>query len=149
MLVFPDEPGRDQPARDPTVTELGQGDEATGVLQRVRRRLNGVRSWVHARPGGARIWRGGVALVGLVVIIVGIVLLAAPGPGWLIIFLGLGIWGTEFAWAKSLLKFVQRAVGKWTAWLGRQPRWLITFACAVGLFALAALAVGAWALFIK
>jgi uncharacterized protein (TIGR02611 family) len=80
------------------------------------------------------------------VIIIGIVLLPAPGPGWLIIFLGLGIWATEFAWAKSLLKLVRRTVASWTAWLGRQPRWLGVLLGAVGLIALGAVAAGAWLL---
>ena len=79
-------------------------------------------------------------------IIIGIVLLPAPGPGWLIIFLGLGIWATEFAWAKSLLKLVRRTVASWTAWLRRQPRWLGVLLGAVGLIALGAVAAGAWLL---
>jgi uncharacterized protein (TIGR02611 family) len=131
------------------VSEPGERDEAAGLSERIERRLNSVRSWVYARPGGSLIWRVGVALGGLVVIIVGIVLLAAPGPGWLVIFLGLGIWATEFAWAKSLLKLVRRTVGTWTAWLRRQPRWLSVLLGAAGLIALGALAAGAWLLFGK
>ncbi len=82
-------------------------------------------------------------------VIVGIVLLAAPGPGWLVIFVGLGIWATEFAWARSLLKSVRRTVGTWTAWLRRQPRWLAVLAGGVGLVFIAAVAVGAWVLVSK
>ena len=37
-----------------------------------------------------------VGLVGGVVTIIGVVALIAPGSGWLIIFAGLGIGGTEF-----------------------------------------------------
>ena len=125
------------------MSELGQGDEA-GSLQRLSRPVNRVRSWLYARPGGAQIWRAGVALGGLIVVLVGIVLLAVPGPGWLVIFLGLGIWATEFGWAKSLLGFVRRTVGTWTAWLRRQPRWLSALVGAIGLITLGALAVGAW-----
>lgn len=44
---------------------------------------------------------------GLVVIAVGVVLLVIPGPGWLIIFLGLGILAAEFAWAQRLLTAVR------------------------------------------
>jgi uncharacterized protein (TIGR02611 family) len=79
---------------------------------------------VYQRPSGALIWRGAIGLTGLVVTVTGVVLLALPGPGWLIIFAGLGIWATEFAWAKSLLNSVRHAVGKWTTWIKRQPRWL-------------------------
>jgi uncharacterized protein (TIGR02611 family) len=147
--MLPDQPGHDQPAEPAVTPEQGEGDEAAGIAQRLKRRVSGARSWVHARPGGARIWRGGVALAGLVVIIVGIVLLAAPGPGWLIIFLGLGIWATEFAWAKSLLRFVRRTVGTWTAWLGRQPRWLSVLLGALGLLTLGVVVAGAWLLIAK
>ena len=45
-----------------------------------------------------------VGIVGGVVTIIGVVALIAPGPGWLIIFGGLGILGTEFAWAARALK---------------------------------------------
>ncbi len=45
-----------------------------------------------------------VGIVGGVVTIIGVVALIAPGPGWLIIFAGLGILGTEFAWAARALK---------------------------------------------
>jgi uncharacterized protein (TIGR02611 family) len=140
----PDQPGDDRPSEHPDVPERGQGDEAEGKLHRLSRRVSGVRSWVHGRPGGRLIWRGGVALAGLAVVIVGVVLLAAPGPGWLVIFLGLGIWATEFAWASSLLRAVRHRVGRWTAWLGRQPRWLGALVGAVGLIALGVVAVGAW-----
>jgi uncharacterized protein (TIGR02611 family) len=116
------------------------------MAHRVSRLVKRVRSWVHARPGGAQIWRVGVAVAGLVVVIVGIVLLAAPGPGWLVIFAGLGMWATEFAWAKSLLRRVRRTVSRWTAWLQSQPRWLGVLVGAVGLLALAVVAAGAWLL---
>jgi uncharacterized protein (TIGR02611 family) len=108
--------------------------------------VEGLRSWVHQLPSGALIWRGAIGLTGLVVTITGVILLALPGPGWLIIFAGLAIWATEFAWAKSLLKFVRHTVGKWTAWIQRQPRWLAILIGAIGLVPFAAAAVGAWSL---
>ena len=45
-----------------------------------------------------------VGVVGGLVTILGVVALIAPGPGWLIIFAGLGILGTEFALAARALK---------------------------------------------
>jgi uncharacterized protein (TIGR02611 family) len=146
--MLPDQPGQDQRTAHPVAPERGEGDEAAGVLHRVSRRARRVRSWFHARPGGQQVWRAGVAVAGLIVVIVGIVLLAAPGPGWLVIFAGLGIWATEFIWARSLLRRVRRTVGSWTAWLESQPRWLGALVAAVGLLALAAVAVGAWLLFV-
>ena len=48
--------------------------------------------------------RGLVGVVGGLITVLGVVALIAPGPGWLIIFAGLGILGTEFAWAAIALK---------------------------------------------
>jgi len=44
-----------------------------------------------------------VGVIGGVVTLVGVIALVAPGPGWLIIFTGLGILATEFAWAARAL----------------------------------------------
>jgi uncharacterized protein (TIGR02611 family) len=129
-----------QPSQPSVGTELEHPDQAEGMLARVRRGVKGARSWVFERPGGPQAWRVGIALIGLAVIIVGIVLLVVPGPGWLVIFAGLGVWATEFAWARSLLGFVRRIVGAWTAWLRRQPRWLTVLVGATGLAVLAAVA---------
>ena len=59
---------------------------------RIARHVRAVRSRVAKRTGGVHVWRAGIAVVGLVVIIVGVLLLVLPGPGWVIIFVGLGIW---------------------------------------------------------
>ncbi|WP_406395954.1 TIGR02611 family protein [Streptomyces sp. NBC_00887] len=55
-------------------------------------------------------WKIGVFIAGLAVVGAGIVLLPLPGPGWVVIFLGVGIWGTEFVWAQLLLRWVKRKV---------------------------------------
>lgn len=56
------------------------------------------------------IWRVGIFLVGLAVIAGGVILLPLPGPGWLIIFGGMAIWGTEFVWAQKVLRWTRRKV---------------------------------------
>jgi uncharacterized protein (TIGR02611 family) len=81
-----------------------------------------------------------VAVVGLAIVALGLVLLPLPGPGWLIIFLGLGILATEFAWAARLLRFARRQVRRWTDWVRRQTpatRLLLGVTTAVLLAALA------------
>jgi uncharacterized protein (TIGR02611 family) len=79
------------------------------------------------------------------VIVVGVVLLALPGPGWLVIFFGIGIWPTEFAWASSLLGRVRDLVARSTAWVQRQPRWLTILVGTTGLVILGAAALGVYA----
>jgi uncharacterized protein (TIGR02611 family) len=90
------------------------------------------------------LWRVGVTLVGVAVIAGGIILLPLPGPGWLIIFAGLGVLGTEYAWAQRLLRWLRDLVRRWTAWLAGQPRWLQALVGAAGLIFLAAVAYAAW-----
>lgn len=45
-----------------------------------------------------------VAVLGGTVVLVGIAMIALPGPAFLVIPLGLAILGTEFYWAKRWLK---------------------------------------------
>lgn len=45
-----------------------------------------------------------IGVVGATILLIGLVLLVLPGPGFIVIILGLGILATEFVWAKSLLE---------------------------------------------
>jgi uncharacterized protein (TIGR02611 family) len=108
-----------------------------------RTRLGAFRERVRALPGGRLAWRIVVTVAGVAVIAGGIVLLPLPGPGWLIIFAGLGLLGTEYEWARRLLQWVRRHVLIWTRWAARQPLWLRIVGGALSLAALAALALAA------
>lgn len=77
-----------------------------------------------ASRAGTVAWRLGIGIGGLAVVLVGLLLLVFPGPGWLVIFLGLGIWATEFAWARRLLEWSRARVFELTAWVASRPRWL-------------------------
>ncbi|MEU9878798.1 TIGR02611 family protein [Streptomyces phaeochromogenes] len=57
-------------------------------------------------------WRAGVFVVGLAVVVSGVILLPLPGPGWLVIFAGMAIWATEFAWAQLVLRWTKRKVAE-------------------------------------
>lgn len=41
---------------------------------------------------------------GFLLLALGVVLLVGPGPGWLVILLGLGLLGVDFVWARRLLE---------------------------------------------
>jgi len=45
-------------------------------------------------------------------LLIGIVMLVTPGPGWLVIFLGLGLLAAEFVWAKRLMDRMKREGGR-------------------------------------
>lgn len=55
------------------------------------------------RKTGKYLKKAVVFLVGSAVVIVGIILLPAPGPGMLVILFGLMILSTEFEWAERHL----------------------------------------------
>ncbi|MEU1052889.1 TIGR02611 family protein [Streptomyces sp. NPDC005876] len=55
-------------------------------------------------------WQVGVFVIGLAVVVVGIVMLPLPGPGWVVIFAGMAIWATEFVWAQLVLRWTKRKV---------------------------------------
>jgi uncharacterized protein (TIGR02611 family) len=57
------------------------------------------------RRSGKRI---AVTIAGFAVLLAGIALLVLPGPGWLLIFIGLTILATEYVWAERLLKAAKR-----------------------------------------
>jgi uncharacterized protein (TIGR02611 family) len=109
-----------------------------------RRRLGNFRARVRSWPGGGIVWRIGVTLVGLVVVAAGVVLLPLPGPGWLIIFAGLGILGSEYQWAKRLLGWVRSVVRGWTRRLAAEPLWVRLLAGLLTLVLLAGIALAAW-----
>ena len=79
---------------------------------------------IRANPHAHRIYRLVVALVGAAITIGGLVLVPAPGPGWLIVFLGLAVLASEFAWAQRLLHHARRRLDAWTDWLKLQPWWV-------------------------
>jgi uncharacterized protein (TIGR02611 family) len=51
--------------------------------------------------------RVAITVVGVVVVLAGLALLILPGPGWLLIFVGLSILGSEYVWAQRLLRLAK------------------------------------------
>ena len=45
---------------------------------------------------------------GFTLLLVGIVMIVTPGPGWLVIFFGLGLLAAEFVWARRLMERMKR-----------------------------------------
>ncbi|NNN31170.1 TIGR02611 family protein [Streptomyces sp. S3(2020)] len=55
-------------------------------------------------------WQVGIFVIGLAVVVLGIIMLPLPGPGWVVIFGGMAIWATEFVWAQLVLRWTKRKV---------------------------------------
>lgn len=74
------------------------------------------RARMHANRGTALLWRSAVFLAGLICVAVGIALTVLPGPLTIPpVVLGLWIWSSEFAWARSIFQTAKRkATDAWT-----------------------------------
>jgi uncharacterized protein (TIGR02611 family) len=63
---------------------------------------------IHLTYRAAR--RIAIAVVGTTVLILGIVMIVAPGPAIIVIPVGLAILGIEFAWARIWLKHLRTTI---------------------------------------
>jgi uncharacterized protein (TIGR02611 family) len=82
-----------------------------------------------------------VGIAGAAVVVLGFVLIPLPGPGWLIVFAGLAILATEFAWADRLLRYARRKVHGWTSWVTNQS---LMVRALIGLAGLLVVAGAVW-----
>lgn len=61
-----------------------------------------------------------VGIVGGFVLLLGVITIPYPGPGWLIVFSGLAILSMEFTWAKKMLLYGRAKYDAWKQWLQKQ-----------------------------
>lgn len=103
---------------DDLAAEIAAGERTdTGA----HRALGRLRARLDSRPWLRMTYKIVVTTVGVTVVLVGIALLVLPGPGWLTIFLGLGILGTEFAVIRRFnTRFKALVLRWWHAWRARR-----------------------------
>ncbi|NLU66315.1 TIGR02611 family protein [Streptomyces sp. HNM0574] len=65
-------------------------------------------------------WQVVIFVIGLAIVVGGVIMLPLPGPGWLVIFAGIGVWGTEFPWAQRVLRWTKQKLQEWTHWVKRR-----------------------------
>ncbi|MFF2494835.1 TIGR02611 family protein [Agromyces sp. NPDC058064] len=107
----PDDPG---PGLELEIDrEIAEGERADRPLRRL---LRGIRARLDDRPVLRRVYRVIVGVLGGVIAVGGLLLVPLPGPGWLVVFVGLAVLGTEFAWAKRLAAFIKRLLARFWAW---------------------------------
>ena len=109
-----------------------------------RRDADPERDWewrrrIRSNPHSHRVYRTIVGVVGTIVIVGGLVMVPFPGPGWLVVFVGVGILASEFDWAKRLLDFGKAKLHAWNEWVKPKPLWFkglvgLVTALLVGLF---------------
>ncbi|MEU6266231.1 TIGR02611 family protein [Saccharopolyspora shandongensis] len=89
-------------------------------MHALRGRLHAIRERIRSKPGLNITYRVVLGVFGTAVLLAGILMIPYPGPGWLVVFAGLGILATEFHWAHRVNKFAKRHYQRWVRWLGRQ-----------------------------
>jgi uncharacterized protein (TIGR02611 family) len=82
-----------------------------------------------------------IGFAGWAVLLVGVVLIPFPGPGWVIVFIGFSILASEFDWAKDVRVWVEEKYQAWRAWYFRQSAWT---QLAFGLLSFASAALIVW-----
>ena len=78
-------------------------------------------------PGWQLLVRTGRVVLGFLLLIVGLVLLVLPGPGWLTIFFALTVLAADFAWAAWLIHQMKKQETRlrdlWKIWrVGRSEK---------------------------
>lgn len=61
-------------------------------------------------------------IAGFTLLLAGGVMLVTPGPGMLVIFLGLGLLAAEFVWARRLMDRLKREGGRFKDVVLRYPK---------------------------
>lgn len=71
-----------------------------------------------------------IGFVGWAVLLLGLVMIPYPGPGWVVVFVGLSILAQEFQWARDVHTFARGKYDEWQDWLRAQPAYIrILFWC--------------------
>jgi uncharacterized protein (TIGR02611 family) len=79
---------------------------------------------IRANPAVYPVYRTVVIVLGVIVAVVGLALVPLPGPGWLIVFAGIAILGSEFEPAQRLLDWAKARLSDWSDWLRPKPLWV-------------------------
>jgi len=66
------------------------------------------------------VFRALIGIVGGIVLVAGIIMIPYPGPGWVVVFIGLAILAQEFAWAERALRYGRGKYDQWVEWVRHQ-----------------------------
>ena len=104
---------QDEPDISAEHAHVGPGEPDDVEQGRVRGPLDRIRQWSFEGGIARRVfWRTTVFVVGGTLLVLGVVMLVFPGPGWAAIILGLVVLASEFAWFNRVLHPVRRIASK-------------------------------------
>jgi uncharacterized protein (TIGR02611 family) len=111
-----------EPDDRPDAPVAGEGSE--GARQRFQW-FRDLRQWIHARPHVHLVYKVLVGIVGGLIVVIGLILVPLPGPGWLIVFIGLTVLASEFHFFHRIITWLRAQLHRFWDWAKRRgPRWL-------------------------
>lgn len=93
---------------------------------------------IRANPHSNRVYRTVVGVVGALITVAGLLMVPLPGPGWLVVFVGIGVLASEFHWAQRLLDFGREWLSAWNDWIRPRPLWVKALVALLTALAVAA-----------
>jgi uncharacterized protein (TIGR02611 family) len=95
------------------------------------------------------VYRFAVALLGVILIALGLVSGPLPGPGGIpLVLLGLAVWSSEFEWAHQVMQWFKKELHRYRTWpsAAKGVFWVVFFACCglIGYVYLLALGIPRW-----
>ncbi len=81
-----------------------------------------IQEWARRRHATHLALRAVVLLLGSTLLLAGLAMLILPGPGWVVILLGLVVLGSEFHWARRLLERARAGVQRAATRIPQRPR---------------------------
>ena len=98
-------------------------ERANRIGRPVGRMISKWRVMIRRRPWLNLLYKSAVTVVGCAIVIIGLILVPLPGPGWLIVFIGMTVLGAEYAWARRVTSWLRMTLARfWTWWKAFQAR---------------------------
>lgn len=98
---------------DPSDDDLAR---AHRIGRPVARFMQKWRAIIARRPWLNVVYKTIITVIGIAVVGIGLILVPLPGPGWLIVFVGLTILGSEFHWARRVTVWLRAQLARFWAW---------------------------------
>lgn len=96
---------------------IDDAERASRLSRPFGRFMHRWRRAIRRRPWLNSVYKIAVTLFGVLIVAVGLILVPLPGPGWLIVFIGLTLLGSEYHWARRLLGWLRATLARfWERW---------------------------------
>ena len=98
---------------DPSDDDLSRAQRLGAPIGRFMKRWRAI---IERRPWLNVVYKVLITVIGGLVVVIGLILVPLPGPGWLIVFIGMTILGSEYHWARRLTSWLRMQLARFWAW---------------------------------